>query len=185
MRSPLAWRKSGNSDILSGSTGKCLPDLSQVLVPGTRPLRLSGGAALDLTIAINRLPPGPMLELGREFQSLLIIPNHPTLMARYWAGQWDQAAVAALRPEIANCTRKQIKAVLGHIGRISSSTATACWRVFLAMARELSPRAARPSTISGRANVHHWMGPSLGRGPRINTEIPTPCFVSILIELAI
>ena len=27
----------------------------------------------------------------------------------------------------------------GHIGRVTSSTATACWREFLAMTRELSP----------------------------------------------
>ena len=80
-----------------------------------------------------------MLELGLKFQSLLVIPNHPTLMARRWAGQWDQAAINALRPEIANCTRKQLQAVLGHIGRVTSTTATACWRDFLAMARELPP----------------------------------------------
>ena len=94
---------------------------------------------MDLTIAINRLPPGPMLELGRKFKSLLIIPNQPDLMARRWAGQWDHTAIEALRPEIANCTRKQIKAVLSLIGRITCSTATACWRDFTATARELSP----------------------------------------------
>ena len=105
--------------------------------PGTTNAR--SGGTLDLSIAINHLPPGPMLELGRKFQTLLIIPNHPTLMARRWAGQWDQAAISALRPEIANCTRKQLQAVLGHIGRVTSSTATACWREFLAMARELTP----------------------------------------------
>ena len=105
--------------------------------PGTSSAR--SGGTLDLTIAINRLPPGPMLELGRKFQTLLIIPNHPTLMARRWAGQWDQAAITALRPEIASCTRKQLQAVLGHIGRVTSSTATACWREFLAIARELPP----------------------------------------------
>ena len=60
-------------------------------------------------------------------------------MARRWAGQWDPAAIEALCTEIASCTRKQIKAVLGHIGRITSSTAAACWRDFMAMARELSP----------------------------------------------
>ena len=60
-------------------------------------------------------------------------------MARRWAGQWDQAAITALRPEIASCKRKQLQAVLGHIGRVTSSTAAACWREFLAMAREVSP----------------------------------------------
>ena len=91
--------------------------------PGTTGVRTEG--ALDLTIAINRLPPGPMLELGCKFKSLLIIPNQPDLMARRWAGQWDHAAIEALRPEIANCTRKQIKAILGQIGRVTSSTAAA------------------------------------------------------------
>ena len=92
--------------------------------PGTTSER-SGGIS-DLTIAINRLPPGPMLDLGRKFQTLLVTPNHPTLMARRWAGQWDQAAITALRPDIASCTRKQLQAVLGHIGRVTSSTTTAC-----------------------------------------------------------
>ena len=72
--------------------------------PGTTSARTEG--SLDLTIAINQLPPGPMLELGRKFKSLLIIPNQPDLMARRWAGQWDHTAIEALRPEIANCTRK-------------------------------------------------------------------------------
>ena len=106
-----------------------------------------------------------MLELGRKFQSLLIIPNHPTLMARRWAGQWDQAAVAALRPEIANCTRKQIKVVVGHIGRITSSTATACWRDFLTMARELTPPPPDPPApqllADGQTSTIEW-DPRLG-----------------------
>ena len=104
--------------------------------PGTSSAR-SGGSH-DLTLAINRFPPGPMLDLGRKFHALLITPNQPDLMARRWAGQWDPAAIASLRPEIASCTRKQIKAVLGHIGRITSSTAAACWREFMALARELT-----------------------------------------------
>ena len=105
--------------------------------PSTTSARTEG--SLDLTITINLLPPGPMLELGRKFQSLLIIPNQPDLMARRWAGQWDPAAIEALRPEIAHCTRKQIKAVLRQIGRLTSSTAAACWQDFTAMARDLSP----------------------------------------------
>ena len=111
--------------------------------PSTSSARLEG--SLDLTIAINRLPPRPMLELGRKFKSILIIPNQPDLMARRWAGQWDHTAIEALRPEIALCSRKQLKVVLGHIGRITSSTAAACWRDFSAMARELSPTAATPA----------------------------------------
>ena len=152
--------------------------------PGTTGAR--SGGTLDLTISINRLPPGPMLVLRLKFHSLLIIHNHATLMARRWAGPWDQAAIIALRPEIASCTRKQFQS--GHIGRVMSTTITACWRVFMALARELSPPHLRPlstTAISRRPNVHHRMGPSPGRGPRINTEIPTPCFVRILIELAI
>ena len=85
-----------------------------------------------------------MLALGRKFQALLTIPNQPDLMARRWAGQWDTTAIEALRPEIAYCTRKQTKAVLKQIGRLTSSTAAACWRDFTAMARELSPPPATP-----------------------------------------
>ena len=97
------------------------------------------GGSLDLTLAVSRLPPGPMLELDRKFQSLLSTYNQPTLMARRWAGQWDQVAIRSLQPEIARCTRKQIKAVLGHIGRVTSTTAATCWRDLTAMAKDLSP----------------------------------------------
>ena len=38
--------------------------------------------SLDLNLAVSRLPPGPMLELGRKFQLLLSSFNQPTLMAR-------------------------------------------------------------------------------------------------------
>ena len=93
----------------------------------------------DLNLTVSRLPPGPMMDLGRKFQLLLSTFNQPTLMARRWAGQWDQAAIHSLHPDIARCTRKQIKAVLGHIGRVTSSTAAACWRDFTAMAKDLSP----------------------------------------------
>ena len=109
-----------------------------------------------------------MLALGRTFQSLLIIHNHPTLMARRWAGQWDQAAITELRPDIANCTRKQLQVVLGHIGRVTSATTVASWREFKALARELSPhptnrpRPFRPSALSGRANLNPRLDPRLG-----------------------
>ena len=123
------------------------------------------GGTLDLTIAINRLPPGPMLDLGRKFQSQLVIPNHPTLMARRWVGQWDQAAITALRPEIVSCTRKQLQAVLRHIGRVTISTATACWREFLAMARELPPPLYDPPIplplADGQMSTMDW-DPRLG-----------------------
>ena len=109
--------------------------LPSLLVPspcsGGLPEHRTGGS-LDLT-------PGPMLELGRKFQSLLSTYNQPTLMARRWAGQWDHAAIRSLQPEIARCTRKQIKAVLGHIGRVTSTTAATCWRDFTAIAKDLSP----------------------------------------------
>ena len=86
-------------------------------------------------------------------------------MARRWAGQWDHTAIEALRPEVANCTSKQIKAVLNQIGRITSFTATACWREFLAMARDLSPPAT-DSTPSrpledGQTSTLEW-DPRLG-----------------------
>ena len=45
-----------------------------------------------------------MLELGRQFQLLLSTFNQPSLMARRWAGQWDQAAIRSLQPAIARCT---------------------------------------------------------------------------------
>ena len=105
--------------------------------PGTSDARLGG--SLDLNITVSRLPPGPMLELGRQFQLLLTTFNQPTLMANRWAGQWDQAAIRSLQPAIAGCTRKQIKAVLGHLGRVTSTTASACWRDFAAMAKDLTP----------------------------------------------
>ena len=60
-------------------------------------------------------------------------------MARRWAGQWDHDAILSLQPDIARCTRKQIKAVLGHIGRVTSATAAACWRDFTAMAKDIAP----------------------------------------------
>ena len=97
------------------------------------------GGQLDLTIAINHLPPGPMLDLGRQFQTLLSEHNQPFLLARRWSGHWEQAAIRSLAPMIANCTRKQIKADLGHILRVTHATTSACWRQFMATARELSP----------------------------------------------
>ena len=72
-------------------------------------------------------------------QALLTTFNQPTLMARRWSGQWDQDAIRTLQPNIARCNRKQIKAVLGHIGRVTSNTASACWRLFSAMVKDLSP----------------------------------------------
>ena len=99
---------------------------------------------LDLTIAISHLPKGPMLDLGRQFQTLLSEHNQPFLLARRWSGHWDQGALRSLTPIIANCTRKQIKAVLGHVLRVTHATTSACWRRFLATTRDLSPS---PSAI--------------------------------------
>ena len=90
---------------------------AHVLCECPRTTDARGEGSLDLTLAVNRFPPGPMLDLGRQFHTLLTLPNQPTLMARRWSGQWDQEAIRALQPRIARCTRKQIKAVLGHIGR--------------------------------------------------------------------
>ena len=92
------------------------------------------GGQLDLTIAINHLPPGPMLDLGRQFQVLLSDHNQPFLLARRWSGHWDQAALRSLTPMIANC-----KAVLGHVLRVTHAMTSVCWRQFMATARELSP----------------------------------------------
>ena len=105
--------------------------------PSTTDARMEG--SLDLNLTVSRLPPGPMLDLGRKFQLLLSSFKQPTLMARRWAGQWDQEAILSLQPDIARCTRKQIKAVLGHIGRVTSATAAACWRDFTAMAKDIAP----------------------------------------------
>ena len=110
--------------------------------PSTTDARMEG--SLDLNLTVSRLPPGPMLDLGRKFQLLLTIFNQPTLMARRWAGQWDQAAILSLQPDIARCTRKQIKTVLGHIGRVTSATAAACWRDFTAMAKDVAPANDQP-----------------------------------------
>ena len=131
--------------------------------PSTSGARAAG--SLDLTVAIGRLPAGPMQELGRHFHRLLTIPNQPSLMARRWAGQWDHAAIAALQPAIARCTRKQIKAVLGHIGRITCATTTACWRDFTLMARDLSrPHDDSPPPLpsaDGQMSTLDW-DPRLG-----------------------
>ena len=62
-------------------------------------------------------------------------------MVRRWAGQLDRPAIASLQPEIARCTSKQIKAVLGLIGRVTNTTTEACWREFRAMANDLNPPA--------------------------------------------
>ena len=97
-----------------------------------------------------------MLALGRTFQSLLIIHNHPTLMARRWAGQWDQAAITELRPDIANCTRKQLQVVLGHIGRVTSATTVASWREFKALARELQVVLGHIGRVTSATTVASW-----------------------------
>ena len=81
---------------------------------------------------------GPHAGVGSQVPTLLTLPNQPSLMARRWSGQWDQGAIDALQPEIARCTRKQIKAVLGHIGRITCATTTASWRDFILLSRELT-----------------------------------------------
>ena len=131
--------------------------------PSTTGARSAG--SLDISIAINHLPPGPMLELGRKFQFLLTIPNQPSLMARRWSGQWDQVAIDALQPEIGRCSRKQIKAVLGHIGRITCATTAACWRDFILLSRELTPSsdASPPPTppVDGQMSTMDW-DPRLG-----------------------
>ena len=93
-------------------------------------------------------------------QTLLTLTNQPTLMARRWSDQWDLAAIRALQPCIARCTRKQIKAVLGHIGRVTSSTASTCWRHFAAMGKTPPP----PGTSSHRPclwSLAKW-APSIG-----------------------
>ena len=48
--------------------------------PSTSDARLGG--SLNLTISISCLTPGPMLDLGHHFQSLLLVYNQPLLMAR-------------------------------------------------------------------------------------------------------
>ena len=153
--------------------------------PSTTSARTEG--SLDLTITINRLPSGPMLELGRKVQSLLIIPNQPDLMARRWAGQWDPAAIEALRPEIAHSTRKQIKAGLRQIGRLTSSTAAACWRDFTAMTRKLSPLPTTTFFPRPLERIKHqpWTGILAWARTTAKHKLPTPCFVRLLIKLAI
>ena len=134
-----------------------MPDLSPFLVTGTCTLWLSehhGCKAGRQPVPQHRLTPGLMFDLGRQFQSLLSVHNQPILMTRRWSGQWDPGAIASLKPVIARCSRKQIKAVLGHVGGITCSTTSACWRNFLAMARELDPSTVKPLL------PHRWL---LGR----------------------
>ena len=121
--------------------------------PCTTSARTAG--SLDLTVTISRLNPSPMWELDRKFQLLLTIPSRPSLMARQWSVQWDQAAIGDLQNEIARCTRKQFKAVLGSIDRITCASATACWRDFILLSRELLPPA------EGQMSTIDW-GPGLG-----------------------
>ena len=125
--------------------------------PGTTVARMEGSPDLNLTV--SRLPPGPMLELGRKFQMLLSF-NQPTLMALRWSGSWDKVAIRVLQPEIARCTLKQIKAVLRHIGRVTSSTTTACWRDFTAMAKDLSspadPSPPPAPMVAGQLSTIEW-----------------------------
>ena len=136
---------------------------------------------MDLTIAISHLP---LLDLGRQLQTLLSEHNQPFLLARRWSGHWDQEALRSLTPMIANCTRTQIKAVLGHVLRVTRSTISACWRHFLATARELPPPPrAMPTPIPRKSTDCHRLGPSLRRGPRLITEVPSPCFVGPPTEL--
>ena len=131
--------------------------------PSTTETRTEG--SLDLNLTVSRLPRGPMLELGRKFQLLLSTFNQPDLRARRWAGQWDQAAIHSLQPDIARCTRKQIKAVLGHIGRVTSTTSAACWRDFTAMAKDISshidPRPPPAPTAAQQLSTIEW-DPRLG-----------------------
>ena len=82
--------------------------------------------SLDLTVAIGHLSPGPMQELDRATSN--DFSPYPTNLP---SSQWDHAAIEALQPEITRCSRKQITAVLGHIGRITCATTTACWRDFI------------------------------------------------------
>ena len=124
-----------------------------------------GAGILDLTVAISHLPVGPMLELGRHLQGLLLIPNQPSLMARRWSGQWDQVAICSLQPAIARCSRKQLKAVMRHIGRITCASTTACWKDFIIMARDFSPPPdGTPSSlppVDGQMSTIVW-DPRLG-----------------------
>ena len=64
--------------------------------PSTTSARLRG--SLDFTIAISHLPAGPMLDLGRPFQTLLSEHNQPILLARRWSGHWDTVAMGLLHP---------------------------------------------------------------------------------------
>ena len=86
-------------------------------------------------------------------------------MACRWARQWDVEAIVSLKPVIVRCTHKQIKAVFSHVGRITDSMSSACWRNFLAMARELDPTALRFTTsrplAAGQMTTIEW-DPRLG-----------------------
>ena len=107
--------------------------------PGITDARLEG--QFNLSIALSHIPPGPMLDLGRQFQTILSEHNQPQQLAGRWSGHWDPVALESLKPMIAT---KQIKAALGHMGRITRSTTSACWRQFAAMARKLNPHPPIP-----------------------------------------
>ena len=108
------------------------------------------------------------------------------MLARSWSGHWDPVALESLRTMIARCTRKQIEAVLGHIGRIIRSMTSDCWRHLVATtAQPFSCSSPHSFTPGGSIDEHHRLRPSPKRGPRLNTEFPYPCFVRLLTELAI
>ena len=86
-------------------------------------------------------------------------------MVRRWSGQWDPGAIESHKPVIARCSRKQIKAVLGQVSRITRCTTSACWRNFIAMARQLDPSTVNlphtnPSAARQMSNIE-W-DPLLG-----------------------
>ena len=92
----------------------------------------------------NWISPSPSVSYLRVPCWTLVVSSRPCspstkILARRWSGHWDQVALHSLTPMIAKCTRKQIKAVLGHVLRVTRATTSACWRQFLATARELSP----------------------------------------------
>ena len=142
---------------------------------------------MGANISVNRLPPGPMLDQGRKFQTLLSTFNQPLLMARRWSGPWDRAAIAYLQPEMARCTGKQIKAVLRHIGRVTNTTAAACWSEFSAMAKDLNPppdNSSPPAPLADRQTSTLEWDPRQAR-TTVKHRLPTPRFVRMLTDLVI
>ena len=121
------------------------------------------GGNLDLTMAVSRLPSGPMFELGRKFQALLVIPNNRpswpadgqdngiNLRSTPYAPRWQNAPVNKMQSSgISDGLRAPLPRRVGGTSRP--------WRANLAF----SVRSHRPTTLGGRVISTPLVAASIG-----------------------